>query len=305
MAFIHVPSAKVFASMGTADARALSSGGGDHDTVSDALAQLDELSPSAADGAVSNNTTDDDSRAFLLGQRSALQFAFTSALPARAALGSLQAGLQSLRQSTAETSEHVHALSVGQAILSQRLACAEHATQRIDELDRRVAHAAGAVQALATTTALRTQAPQPGGPLQRLALALLWGGPQGQTFVLTRLANMVLLQQDGNKRSSPLAPLLLLCMAEAAYQATSRLRRANMSRGALRAALAPLQFGTRVCRSVVWASAILLAAQAAKAAAHDASDAVMRPGSRDVDAQELMLLPAVDATTTPTDEGEA
>ena len=277
--------------MGPSGALALSTGGGGgDDAVSDALAQLDALSGSA-EGV---NDDVDESRAFLLGQRSALQFAFTSALPARAALGSLQAALQSLRQCTAETGEHVHALSVAQAILSQRLACAEHATQRIDELDRRVAHAAGAVQALATTTAaVRAQAPPHVGPLQRLALALLWGGPQGQTFVLTRLARLVLLQRDGDK-ASPLAPLLLVCMAEAAYQATSRLRRANMSGGALRTALAPLHIGTRVCRTVVWASAILLAAQAAKAAAHDASDAVMRPGSRDDDAQELRT---VDATT--------
>ena len=278
--------------MGPADALALSSVGGGEDAVSDALAHLDALSGSA-EGAVENAATE-DSRAFLLGQRSALQYAFASALPARTALGSLQAGLQSLRQSAAETGEHVHALSVAQAILSQRLACAEHATQRIDELDRRVAHAAGAVQALATTAAVQTQAPPPVGPLQRLALALLWGGPQGQTFVLTRLARVVLLQRDSDK-ASPLAPLLLVCMAEAAYQAISRLR-AGKSGGALCTALAPLHFGTRVCRSVVWASAILLAAQAAKAAAHEASDAVVRPRSRGDGAQELRTLPAVDAT---------
>ena len=278
----------------SAGALALASpqGSGD-DAVTDALAQLDALSVSADTSAV-NDDAAVESRAFVLGQRSALQFAFTSALPARAALGSLQASVQSLKQSAEETGEHVHALSIAQAILSQRLACAEHSTQRIDDLDRRVAHAAGAMQALATTTAaLRTQTPAPVSRLQRLALALLWGGPQGQSFILVRLARMVLLQRDDDEaHSSPLAPLLLVCMAEAAYQATSRLRRAAVSRGALSTALAPLYFGTRVCRAAVWASAMLLAARAAKAAAHDASDAVMRPGSRD-DAT-LRMLPAAE-----------
>ena len=248
---------------------------GGQDCVSATMEALAALNPDTIVVAPDSLEGIEETRAFLLGQRSALQYAFTSALPTRSAIGALQAEVRLARALSSETAENVHSQSIAQALTTQRLASFETFEHRVESLQVEVAQCVGAVQALNAVVAAASESRFSTGSdsrarsrLTRLAMALLWSGPGHETFLLTRVARAVV---GSDERSTfPLAgPLLLVIGTETLYQVLHRLRGSSSIPGALRSALGPLNRGSRVARTAVWSSAMWLAALEAQCVAQE------------------------------------
>jgi hypothetical protein len=278
---------------------------GGQDCVSATMEALAALHPDTA-AVVPPDSLEgiEETRAFLLGQRSALQYAFTSALPTRSAIGALQAEVRLTRALTSDTAENVHSLSLAQALTTQRLASFETFEQRVECLQLEVAQCVGAVQALnAVVSRAASEShsstgsdPRARSRLTRLAMALLWSGPGNETFVLTRVARTVV--GSGESSSFPVAgPLLLVIGTETLYQVLHRLRGSSSIPGALRSALGPVHRGSRMARTIVWSSAMWLAALEAQRVAHETAVKLTRVrASNSSTASEA---------APPTEEGEA
>jgi hypothetical protein len=275
---------------------------GGQDCVSATMEALAALHPDTAVVPPDSLEGIEETRAFLLGQRSALQYAFTSALPTRSAIGALQAEVRLARALSSDIAENVHSLSLAQALTTQRLASFETFEHRVECLQLEVAQCVGAVQALNSVVATSESHSSTGSDprarsrLTRLAMALLWSGPGHETCVLTRVARTVVGSADSS--SLPVAgPLLLVIGTETLYQVLHRLRGSSSIPGALRSALGPVHRGSRMARTVVWSSAMWLAALEAQRVAHET-------------AVKLTRVRASNASTAseaapPTEEGEA
>jgi hypothetical protein len=218
-----------------------------------------------------------DARSYLLGQRSALEFAFQEALPQRTALGALQAAVRDLRSAASTEDAAVRGLQAGAAQLEALLVAAEARLaelerRRVSRLEAQLGDCRAALGALRADVA-RLEASRGGGLLAALAAATTRRG------ALAAAARLLLCEppSDGDdkraERRRALGPLILLLGVEAACRSGRALARPLPTR--VRALAAPLAASLALARRAAWAAALVLAFARAKDAAHAASDALL------------------------------
>ena len=211
-----------------------------------------------------------DIRSYLLGQRTALEYAFAEALPQRTVLGSLQATVRALQESLQEEAGARHNLQSAAATVAALQAAGERRLEavestRLPEVERSLA---ATREALAALTARVNGTPSLLSASRSAFLALLasHGGLGG---LVERLAGAVLREPAPTPSRDALGPLLLLCLGEGAWQLLHRSRR-PLSKP-LRDASRPAARAIGSLRALAWAAALVMAAGGAKRAAHSAS----------------------------------
>jgi len=212
-----------------------------------------------------------DIRSYLLGQRTALEYAFAEALPQRTVLGSLQASVRALQESLQEEAGARHNLQSAAATVAALQAAGERRLEavestRLPEVERSLA---ATREALAALTARVNGTPTSLLSAFRSAFLALLASHGGLGGLLERLAGAVLREPAPTPSRDALGPLLLLCLGEGAWQLLHRSRR-PLSKP-LRDASRPAARAIGSLRALAWAAALVMAAGGAKRAAHSAS----------------------------------